>query len=398
MSMKIRWVSVVQRKLRAVKERKRILRDFADGRELQRRLAPPAPAPAAKKLLVIRLDDIGDYLLFRNQLAMYKRSAHWQDYSVTLLGNSSWKPIFDACDAAAVDDTLWVDKSKYLADDTYKMEIWARLRAGAFETVIAPSRTRPLVLDDLCMLAAAPTHTIGCINTYVHPQWNRVSDVLYQRLFEPLDTTIHEFHFNAQFAAAICGIRDEGTRPHIDTRLTPPLPQPYIICFVGANTRSKLWPVHRWIEFINLYLDNSSDRVIVAGASPAEIATAALIERHTAATSIAGKASLCEFLGWVAGARAVITNDTMAAHLGASCDKPTVIVANGVNFRRFTEYAAAGIERVATVYPQVFLRKRRRNPRLAYNYTDAVSADMASITAATVYKALEPAGALTPTP
>jgi len=46
-------------------------RELTEGREMQRRLR--APAPSGKKLLVIRLDDIGDYLLFRNQLGMYKK-------------------------------------------------------------------------------------------------------------------------------------------------------------------------------------------------------------------------------------------------------------------------------------------------------------------------------------
>jgi ADP-heptose:LPS heptosyltransferase len=387
MSMQIRWVSVVQRKLRAAKERRQTLESFTEGREMQRRLR--APAPSGKKLLVIRLDDIGDYLLFRNQLGMYKKSSLWKAHAVTLLGNASWKDVFTACDSACVDDTLWIDKAAYLTSADYKLEVWEQLRARGFETVIAPSRTRPLVLDDLCMLAAAPLHNIGCVNTYVHPQWNQVSDALYQRLFKPADTSLHEFHFNAEFAAEICGVRSEAKRPTIDVHFPRPLEQPYIVCFVGANTRSKRWPVKRWVEFIERYSREFSGRVIVAGGNKTEIAMASAIEQRTGAQSIAGKVSLPELFAWVEGAQAVLTNDTMAAHLGASYSRPTVIVANGVNYRRFTEYAHAGIEQVATVYPDVFNRKRRRRGELSYNYVDAISSDMASIEAATVLTALK---------
>ena len=66
-----------------------------------------------------------------------------------------------------------------------------------------------------------------------------------------------------------------------------------------------------------------------------EIAMARLIEEKTGAFNIAGRVSLLELLAWVAGARAVITNDTMAAHLGASCNRPTLIVANGVKLQSF---------------------------------------------------------------
>ena len=35
-----------------------------------------------KNLLIIRLDDIGDYLLFRNNLKAYKKSALWNGYEI----------------------------------------------------------------------------------------------------------------------------------------------------------------------------------------------------------------------------------------------------------------------------------------------------------------------------
>jgi ADP-heptose:LPS heptosyltransferase len=86
----------------------------------------------------------------------------------------------------------------------------------------------------------------------------------------------------------------------------------------------------------------------------------------------------------VAGAKAVITNDTMAAHLGVSCNRPTLIIANGVNHARFTEYEGAGIAGVATVYPDFFNRRRQRFGDIRLNYEDVVTADIHSIEARTV--------------
>ncbi len=153
-----RSYSLFTRRRRAAKECQRILNSFHEWQAVQRQL--PEPSPAKGKLLVIRLDDIGDYLLFRNQLGVYKKSPRWKDHSVTLLGNTSWKDIFEACDKDSVDDVIWVNKSRYLIDAAYRLETWQHLRARGFDTVVAPSRTRPLLLDDLCMLAAAPLHTL----------------------------------------------------------------------------------------------------------------------------------------------------------------------------------------------------------------------------------------------
>jgi len=36
-------------------------------------------------------------------------------------------------------------------------------------------------------------------------------------------------------------------------------------------------------------------------------------------------------IDWVAGAQAVVSNDTMTAHLSVALMRPTVIVANGLN-------------------------------------------------------------------
>jgi ADP-heptose:LPS heptosyltransferase len=383
-----RHLSLLLRRVRSANECRRILRQWALWKETLREL--PAPSRSkAKKLLIIRLDDIGDYLLFRNQLGMYKQSPRWREHSITLLGNAVWKDLFTMLDRETVDETIWVNKHEYLESAACRLGLWTRLREQGFEIVIAPSRTRPLLIDDLCTLAAAPLYAIGSVNTYVHASWNSESDSLYNELLRPRNSMAHEFNFNAEFTAWVCGIRYEGHRPLIDYRFPTAPAAPYIICFIGANTRSKRWPVRRWIEFIEAYRQLHSGSVVLAGAGMAELQMARAIQNRTDAQSIVGKVSLPELLHWVNGAKAVLTNDTMAAHLSASCNRPTVIIANGVNYFRFTEYGSAGIENVGTLYPDVFTHRRQRVGDGPYPYEAAVSADIASIRAASVIRKLE---------
>jgi ADP-heptose:LPS heptosyltransferase len=377
-----RRISLWARKSDSAKDRRRVLRTFAEWQTLQHDL--PVAGPRDKTLLLIRLDDIGDYLLFRNQLGRYKQSPRWRDYRITLLGNESWRDLFTQLDADSVDETIWVGKNRYLYSAPYRADVWRHLRTAGFETVIAPSCTRPLLLDDLCTLAAAPLHAIGSVNSNVHAGWNLLSDRLYTELFTPPRTSMHEFHFNAQFAEWSCGSSYAGGRPRIDLALAPPVAGPYVICFVGASTRSRRWPVKRWIEFIKLHRRLHSSKLYLAGNGATELEMVRSIQRRTGVASIAGTVGLSELLAWVAGAEAVITNDTMAAHMGASFNRPTVIVANGINYLRFSDYRAAGIDRVATIFPEVVKRRRRREGDGPYAYSETVSADIASIRAATV--------------
>ena len=126
MPNRLRQVSLFLRRWQSAKDCRRVLNDFSEWKDLQHRL--PAPSPSEERLLIIRLDDIGDYLLFRNQLRMYKRSPRWQKHVVTLLGNVSWEPIFSEFDATAVDHTVWVDKREYLVNSSYRLSLWDTLR------------------------------------------------------------------------------------------------------------------------------------------------------------------------------------------------------------------------------------------------------------------------------
>jgi len=75
--------------------------------------------------------------------------------------------------------------------------------------------------------------------------------------------------------------------------------------------------------------------------------------------------------------------------LGSSFDRPTVIVANGINYMRFSDYSSAGIDHVATIYPEVVNRRRKRRGDGVYAYSETLSADIASIQATTVINRLK---------
>jgi ADP-heptose:LPS heptosyltransferase len=389
-----RRVSLFGRKADSDKDRRRVLRIFDEWMSLQKEL--PAVQRREKRLLLIRLDDIGDYLVFRNQLEAYKKSERWKSHRITLLGNESWRDLFTALDQATVDETIWANKDRMLEDAPYRMAIWKQLRAAGFETVIAPSCVRPLLLDDFSMLAAAPLHSFGSVNTNIHESWNLLSDRLYTSVFKPSRSLIHEFDFNAEFATWVCGNRFPGNRPRIELPPAalgqgPGLGQgAYTICFVGASIRSKRWPAKRWLEFIALHRRHFLGRIVLAaGSSKAELKMVQKIQQRTGAESVAGKLSLGEVLQWVAGAQAVITNDTMAAHMGVSLNKPTVIIANGLNYMRFSEYRHAGITQVAAVYSELFNRRRERLGDGPHPYHETVTGDIVSIRATAVIEALK---------
>jgi ADP-heptose:LPS heptosyltransferase len=391
-----RWVSLLLRRRQSGKAVQRILQTFyrwlGDQKRLPAWVAPEkvhadsVESGIEKKILIIRLDDIGDWLLFRNHFAVYKGASRWVGHEVVLLGNSVWAPLFDALDSGKADRVIWVDKGEYGRNGAYRLELWTRLRQEGFAVVVCPSRTRPLLLDDLCVLATGAPHRVASVNTFPDREWNEVSDAIYTELFRGGDPVQHEFHFNANFAEWCCGKRFEGSRPEI-AGVIGGKREKYILCFIGSSTKSKCWPVKNWIDFILVFASKHSYKIIISG-GPQDMVMAAVIQQATGADSIAGKVSLTEMIGWVGGAEAIVTNDTMAAHLGVSFNRPTLIIANGNNSLRFTDYARARIGNVVTIYPQVFLRQKKRRAAGSFHHV-AVSADIASIAGEVVVGELE---------
>jgi ADP-heptose:LPS heptosyltransferase len=338
-----------------------------------------------KKIAIVRLDDIGDYLLFRNFLSLYKKSALYKGYNITLIGNIVWKSIFDQYDAHTVDDTIWVDKHQYLTNSDYRLNLWQQTHNQNFETVICPSRTRPLLLDDLIALSTGATYKIASVNSFPFRSMNVVSDPIYTRLF-PANKEQHEYFFNQAFNVAITAEEDISVKPYLPFHESHKEESKQIICFIGAAAKSKVWPIHHWVSLIKLLKNDGFEPIIAGGKNESDVAQLIMAEVNT--LSLVGETSLTQTLSAIASAKAVITGDTMAAHAAVSFAKPTVILANGVNAKRFVAYKEAGVEHVRTIYTKQYRRYLIDNPNEAKQY-GAVSKDMNTISPRLVLNALQ---------
>lgn len=359
-----------------------VLKQFDEWRLLLDQL-PASTVGAEQKLALVRLDDIGDYLLFRNFLAVYKQSDRFKNYVIVLVGNIVWKPVFEQYDAAAgIDRTIWVDKHLYFSDDAYRRSLWQQIKNENFETVICPSRTRPLLIDDLIALASGAGNKIACENSFPFNAWNKISDQCYDELFSG-NTQQHEFFFNRDFAKRVSCINIKTDQPFLPSSGLKECIERQVICFIGASARSKTWPVKYWIELVKLLQKNGYFPVLAGGKN--ELNIAEKIESATHVPSIVGQTGLVQTLQAIEAATAVITGDTMAAHAGVSFCKPTVILSNGVNAARFVAYGAAGFALVKTIYTRQYLQAPGKSGQL---YA-AVTKDMASIQPRDVFAALQ---------
>lgn len=61
-----------------------------------------------KRLLIIKTDAIGDYILFRNFIEVVKRSDLYRDYEIDLLGNVLWQDIALKYDQPYIENFIFI--------------------------------------------------------------------------------------------------------------------------------------------------------------------------------------------------------------------------------------------------------------------------------------------------
>jgi len=61
-----------------------------------------------KRLLIIKTDAIGDYILFRNFIEIVMKSERFKDYRVDLLGNELWREIALQYDGDYINEFLFI--------------------------------------------------------------------------------------------------------------------------------------------------------------------------------------------------------------------------------------------------------------------------------------------------
>ena len=97
----------------------------------------PLSSETKKGTLIVKCDDIGDFLLWQQVIPHIKANA---DGPITFVGNSVIKPLIEAWFDFA-DHYIWIQKSKW-DDVNYRMDIYKQLRLINAKVAFTPLFTR----------------------------------------------------------------------------------------------------------------------------------------------------------------------------------------------------------------------------------------------------------------
>lgn len=336
-------------------------------------LAVQAP-PNAGRVLLLRTDSIGDYLLFRPWLRQLAAEVHGRGQRLTLLANALWAPLARAWDADCFDELLAVDVGRFGRDLSYRAEVLAGVGAVGFGQVINPLHVRVPEIENFIRYLRAPVR-IASQGAHQAGPWFAVLNAGYSHLLPSAPEVRFEYVRNGEFFANW----QQTTSANSPTALAPLPPElsdeqlarqqvalaplglpaavqaagqaaaaagPYVVLFPGASARQKQWPAAQFAQLAQALAAalEPGTRLVLAGSPADEPLARRIVQAAGPATPFdnrCGQTDLPGLAALLAGARLVVSNDTAAAHFAVLAGTPTLVLLMGENYGKFFPYPPA---------------------------------------------------------
>lgn len=299
-------------------------------------------------LVVVKLDGIGDYILFRNFLKLVKQSKKYSACEVTLVGNVKFKDLAEEMDSAYVDHFIWVDRDKIFHNLGFNRDMTALIKAlsrNCFDALLYATYSRSFLEEVFVVksINARIKATMDGDATNTTAAIKKIYDRSYDQLVEIDAKTVFEFDRNRDFFEAITGETFKLDKPFFDGRLPANIikSRKYVVLFPGASNVVRQWSPANFARIAEHISKKYGHEIVVAGSKADQVlarqiqALAPKVTIH----DIAGKTTLAALASVIKSAELLISNDTSAVHVGACVGTETVFFLIGNNeFGRFGPY------------------------------------------------------------
>ncbi|WP_158650329.1 glycosyltransferase family 9 protein [Helicobacter suis] len=301
--------------------------------------------PSCKTLLVIRLDNLGDYCLFRNFLQPLRET--YADYEITLVCNAAYYEIVQACDAAYLDHIIPVDISRwhsYIHGFFYHLKILYQLSCKSYTTIFIPLRRRSIWADDYLARFLPASHKICAQEVHLpHDPYNMFNDpTFYTTMIDTSFAPLFEFDRNKYVFSQLLGKPLTEITYHLDLSSLPkdfslPCPEKYGVFVLGASSPRRKWALTSWIQLAQKI--DPSFKVVLCGTA-GEVLEGAKIERSCPRVlNLVRKTSLLELVHVLSRASFIVSTESGVPHLAMALGLgPVFVISNGNGLGYFVPY------------------------------------------------------------
>lgn len=298
-----------------------------------------------KGILLVRLDAIGDYILFRNFIEALKNSRDFADQPLVLVGNEAWRELAEMLDQAWVDRFVWVNRRRFGRDLLYRRRKLQEVCVQNYALVIQPALSREFFYGDTLVRFASARQKIGSQGDFsnIAPWQKKISDKFYTKLLPAEIGIMFEFERNREFFSALLDADLREVKPVIKRGFAHgikiKLPEKYVVLFIGASMTFRKWPGEFFARVARHLQERGYDIVLCGGAGDRATAEAFSREFGTDFIDLVGKTTLIELLQVIAQGELMLANETSAPHMAVALGvKNIFIIYNGNHYGRFVPY------------------------------------------------------------
>jgi ADP-heptose:LPS heptosyltransferase len=328
------------------------------------------PAKAkTQRLLLVKTDEIGDYVLARNFLGKFRESPLFKDHHITFIGTGGCRQLFETFDAGIADETIWLDKKRFRRDMIYRFSILRKVRKAGFTDAVNLVYSRSFRVDDLLIDVSTAANKIG-MKTADYPRSKPERMLtpkgIYQHLLDNGDDSLFDAIRNARFIEQITKTSIQPVTTAIPTSITggatsvvqPPPAGAYFVVFPGSGQEEKKWPAAHFAT-VARHISTFGLIPVVCGSEGDRPDCEDFIKEWEKSTErpavqlidFTGKTSLPQFATVLSGAACTISVDTGAVHLAAAVQCPVFALFSGLHYGRFAPYPPEIAPRFYPVYP-----------------------------------------------
>jgi ADP-heptose:LPS heptosyltransferase len=294
----------------------------------------------AADLLLVRVDAIGDFVLWQDSLRAFRQK--YAGCRVVLICSHA------VYDLAAMDDfftEIWaMDRKKFAYSVKYRLKFVKKLKQYSFSEVISPVFSRDYHADRLVKLAHAPTKIgyDGCLS-FTMTWWQRKwRNRWFTKIVKCDDAHTSELLINANFVRQVCDKNFMPQLPTLRVKNDYKIEGEYVVMSLSASVERKAWSVDNFCKLAE-YIPQKYRIVLLGNGINDEIKGRYFSHKLTnihEVLNLIGKTTLPQTAQIIAGAKLLIGNDSAAVHIAAAVRTRSISIACGANYERFVKYPA----------------------------------------------------------
>jgi ADP-heptose:LPS heptosyltransferase len=313
--------------------------------------------PQQMRLLLVKTDEIGDYVLARHFFGKFREAGPYCDHSICLVANKLCKPLYDAYDAGAADEVIWLDKPRFRRSMFYRWSVLKKIRSRGFSDAVNLCYSRSFRYDDALIAVSTAKNRLAMSSVSLpvpRLEARLIPDHIYTKLIDAGDERSFDACKNRLFVGQLLQ-REVGpatTSMPVSEAVPPGLPPAYFVIFPGSGDPIRRWPTAHFVAVARYLADHAGFEPVVCGSAGDKEAADLFVGAYgRPLVDLTGKTSLTGLLALLKGSRCLISVDTGAVHMAAAVGCPVFGLFSGLYYGRFAPYPPEIAPAFVAFYP-----------------------------------------------